>query len=690
MIAGLRSVLLEKSVHQLTNELADKNAELEKHQANLERTIEARTAELTASHAMLAGIQENMIQGLSAYDKDFNLIGWNERFRDFYKLQEGFLKEGLSLESIIRFLAERGDYGEGDRDQQIASRLSLLSSGGDAPMEIVIGGERTYEVFSKRRPDGGLVITYTDITDRKAMEKELVEAREAAEVAAETKANFLATMSHEIRTPMNGVMSMSEILDQTRLTADQRSMTKTIRQSADALLTVINDILDFSKIEAGKLDIEDISFDLVDVIESTADLMAPRAEEKSIDFLVEVDADIPSRLSGDPSRVRQLLLNLASNAIKFTEEGAVEFRVSVVGPDADDPDAVMVHFEIVDTGIGLTVEQQGKLFNAFTQADSSTSRKYGGTGLGLSICKRLCELMRGDIGVRSTSGEGSTFWFDLPFKVDKGPVEPEHDLTAAKVLLMGYGSREAEIVSRYLERGGVSAVGRALTAFSGSPSVEDALASVRGVPDLVLVNAKPGLHVIRSSIAALSGLEGMAGRPVVLTASHAAVSTLGANELDRENMVLQGALTCPMRLKRVWHMVAVALGKAEIGDDAITDEGAQVVYEPPDMATAHAHNAAILVAEDNETNQIVIDRSSGVSGSPMTLPRTAKRPWRSMANTLTASFSRTFICRRWTASSSPPRSGRLRRPRWMRRRSRSSHSPPTRCRKPNSSASMRA
>ena len=150
-------------------------------------------------------------------------------------------------------------------------------------------------------PDGGLVITYTDITERKAMEMELVKAREAAEAAAETKANFLATMSHEIRTPMNGVMSMSEILDQTRLTADQRSMTKTIRQSADALLTVINDILDFSKIEAGKLDIEEIEFDLVDVIESTADLMAPRAEAKSIDFLVEVDADIPRRLPAIPA-----------------------------------------------------------------------------------------------------------------------------------------------------------------------------------------------------------------------------------------------------------------------------------------------------------------------------------------------------------------------------------------------------
>lgn len=615
-IATQRAILVEKSVYQLTNELAEKNVELERHQENLEKTIEARTAELSASHAMLAGIQENMIQGLSAYDPNLNLIGWNERFRSFYKLPEGFLVPALPLEAIVRFIAERGDFGPGGLERKISERLAQLTSGSNTPIEIVIGGERTYDVFSKSTPDGGLVITYTDITERKVMEQELIKAREAAEVAAETKANFLATMSHEIRTPMNGVMSMSEILDQTKLTADQRSMTKTIRQSADALLTVINDILDFSKIEAGKLDIEEISFDLIDVVESTADLMAPRAEANSIDFLIDVDAALPSRLTGDPNRIRQLLLNLASNAIKFTDEGSVEFRVFVVGDSRNGAmdnvkeagGDVRIRFEIVDTGIGLTEEQQGKLFNAFTQADASTSRKYGGTGLGLSICKRLCELMQGEIDVESTPGKGSTFWFELPFKVDGAPIGPEHDLSDARALLVGYGTREGEIFSRYLERGGVTKIAVARTAFSAQPALKGALARLGATPDLVFVNAKPGLHVIRSTIAELRDTEGMATRPVVLTAYHAAASTLGANDLNREGMTMQGALTCPVRLKRVWHMVAVALGKADIGDDAISNEADHVVYEPPDMATAHTHKAAILVAEDNETNQIVIRR----------------------------------------------------------------------------------
>jgi len=266
------------------------------------------------------------------------------------------------------------------------------------------GREFPVEISLSPIEGAGLVASsIRDISVRKAAEEELQRAKAAAEEATRAKSSFLAMMSHEIRTPMNGVMSMAEVLNQTELDEDQRSMTRVILDSADALRTVINDILDFSKIEAGKLDVESVELDLGDLIESVGDLLAPRAEEKWLEFHVDIDPTMPRRLRGDPSRIRQILLNLCGNALKFTEEGSVQIRVS----GRRDDDRCISRFEIIDTGIGLTPEQQSRLFQAFVQAEASTSRRFGGTGLGLTISRRLCELMGGKIGVSSESRKGS-------------------------------------------------------------------------------------------------------------------------------------------------------------------------------------------------------------------------------------------------------------------------------------------
>ena len=390
--------------------------------ARLFNQVKERTHEIERTREVMQTVLDNMSDGVTLWDNDFRWMFSNRFSSELWGYRPGALQAGISGYEMIRQLADQGEFGlAGSNTEEIVTEVTrrILKPGGSRYEQRTSTGK--YIEFSFRPlSDGGILGIYRDITTLKTREEALAAAAEAAETARDTaekeraeaeaanqsKSTFLATMSHEIRTPMNGVLGMIDVLQRQGLDGPQRRTVQTIRDSAQSLLRIIDDVLDFSKIEAGRLELEETAFSLSGLIDGVASTFRQQAIIKGLALDVEIDAGSDDALVGDPTRVRQVLFNLLGNAIKFTERGRVTLHA---GTTPLGHGVSQVTISVADTGIGLTPDEQARLFRPFAQADSSTTRRFGGTGLGLSIVRRLAQLMKGDISVESKAGAGSTF-----------------------------------------------------------------------------------------------------------------------------------------------------------------------------------------------------------------------------------------------------------------------------------------
>ncbi len=586
------------------NELRQVNDSLNSLNLELVSEIEERKkieAELREAEEKYRKIYENAVEGIFQTRPDGMLVGANPTVAKMfgYDSADAMLETTANISDYYVFPEAREEFVKQIIDNgKVLNFEAQLFNKEKEKFWVSVSARMIYGEQGEQNLIEGMVM---DITARKEREK-AEEERKTAEAANRAKSRFLANMSHEIRTPMNAIIGLTDLALRTELTAKQADYLKKISLSANSLLGIINDILDFSKIEAGKLDLENISFNLNEVLDNLASLITLKTEEKGLELIFDMQRDLPLNLIGDPLRLGQVLVNLANNAVKFTEKGQVIIKITTGDTATDEKKPhIKLEFSVADSGIGMTPEQMSMLFTSFSQADSSTTRKFGGTGLGLSISKRLVEMMGGTIWVESKEGHGSTFRFTATFGFQhtqpKERQQIESHLSGMRVLVVDDNSTSREIIVNALREFSL-APEEAVSGINALEMIENNIHQNPSNPyKLILMDWRmPGMDGVET-VVRIKNLPGLAEKPYIIM-----LTAFGREEVRRraEDAGIDGFLVKPVSRSILFDSIMNLLGE-NTGDKVV-----------PQRQTFHFQaesdsfeDVVVLLAEDNEINQQV-------------------------------------------------------------------------------------